>query len=243
MLNRTSTLSASRFASAPKYSVRESEEIEPHFSAQQQPFNALITTNIRIAKSASLFRESQKFEFLYAIRSGCFKTTMLIEDGREQVTGFHMAGDILGLDGIGGCAYICGAVALENAEVGVLPFRQYEHLSHSIASMQQDLYKMMSREIARNYNMMLLLGTMRAEERVAAFLLNLSERFTARGYSSREFTLCMTREEIGSYLGLKLETVSRMFSKFHLNGLVNIQQKNVRILNADKFRQVIGNCH
>jgi CRP/FNR family transcriptional regulator len=243
MLNRTSTLSAPRFASTPKHSLRELEEIEPIFSAQQQPFNALITTNIRIAKGAWLFRESQKFEFLYAIRSGCFKTTMLIEDGREQVTGFHMAGDILGLDGIGGCAYTCGAVALENAEVSVLPFRQYGHLSHSITPTQQHLYEMMSREIARDYNMMLLLGTMRAEERVAAFLLNLSERFTARGYSSREFTLRMTRGEIGSYLGLKLETVSRMLSKFHHDRIVNIQQKNIQILNTDKLRQVIGNCH
>jgi CRP/FNR family transcriptional regulator len=223
--------------------VRETEEIEPVFSVQQHPFNVLITTNIRVAKGTSLFRESQKFEFLYAIRSGCFKTTMLIEDGREQVTGFHMAGDILGLDGIGGCAYTCGAVALENAEVSVLPLRQYERLSQSNASMQQHLYKIMSREIARDHNMMLLLGTMRAEERVAAFLLNLSERYTAGGYSSREFTLRMTREEIGSYLGLKLETVSRMFSKFHHDGLVNIQQKNIRILNTDKLRQVIGNCH
>ncbi len=243
MLNRTSTPSTAGFASAPEHRMREAEEIEPVFSIQQDPFNALISSNIRIAKGATLFRESQKFEFLYAIRSGSFKTTMLIEDGREQVTGFHMAGDILGLDGIGECAYTCGAVALENAEVSVLPLRQYVRLSHGNASMHEHLYKIMSREIARDHNMMLLLGTMRAEERVAAFLLNLSERYTAGGYSSREFNLRMTREEIGSYLGLKLETVSRMFSKFHHDGLVNIRQKNIRILSTDKLRQVIGNCN
>jgi CRP/FNR family transcriptional regulator, anaerobic regulatory protein len=210
---------------------------------QQQQLDTLVTTHKRVAKGESLYRESDKFEFLYAIRSGFFKTSVLIEDGRDQVTGFHMAGDMLGLDGIGSGEHSCDAVALEDAEVCVISFRQYEHLSRSIESLHAHLYKMMSREIVRDHSMMLLLGTMRAEERLAAFLLNLSERFTARGYSPREFILRMTREEIGSYLGLKLETVSRMFSKFHDDGLVNAQQKHITIINTDKLKQVIGNCH
>jgi CRP/FNR family transcriptional regulator, anaerobic regulatory protein len=211
-------------------------------AAQQQQLDTLVTTHKRIAKGESIYRESDKFEFLYAIRSGFFKTSVLIEDGRDQVTGFHMAGDMLGLDGIGSGKHHCDAVALEDAEVCVISFRQYERLSHSIESLQAHLYKMMSREITRDHDMMLLLGSMRAEERLAAFLLNLSERFTARGYSPREFILRMTREEIGSYLGLKLETVSRMFSKFHDDGLVNAQQKHINIKDVTKLRQVIGNC-
>jgi CRP/FNR family transcriptional regulator, anaerobic regulatory protein len=210
---------------------------------QQRQLDTMVTTHKRIAKGESLYRESDKFEFLYVIRSGFFKTSVLIEDGRDQVTGFHMAGDILGLDGIGSGAHNCDAVALEDAEVCVISFRQYQHLSHSIESLQAHLYKLMSREIVSDHNMMLLLGTMRAEERLAAFLLNLSERFTARGYSPREFILRMTREEIGSYLGLKLETVSRMFSKFHDDGLVNAQQKHITIIDGNKLRSVIGNCH
>lgn len=267
MFTNATTLSAHSTTVTPVHIMRDSAEIAPttphpdtaskcsncHMRqlcmptglsvAQQQQLDSLVATHKRIAKGESIYRESDKFEFLYAIRSGFFKTTMLIEDGRDQVTGFHMAGDMLGLDGIGSGAHSCDAVALEDAEVCVISFRQYERLSHSIESLQPHLYKIMSREITRDYSMMLLLGTMRAEERLAAFLLNLSERFTARGYSPREFILRMTREEIGSYLGLKLETVSRMFSKFHDDGLVSAQQKHITILDTDKLKQVIGSCH
>jgi CRP/FNR family transcriptional regulator, anaerobic regulatory protein len=210
---------------------------------EQQQLDAVVTTHKRVKRGESLFRESDKFEFLYAIRRGFFKTSVLIEDGRNQVIGFQMAGDMLGLDGIGSGKHTADAVALEDGEVCVISFRQYERLSHVIESQRTHLYKMMSREITRDHNMMLLLGTMRAEERLAVFLLNLSERFTARGCSPREFTLRMTREEIGSYLGLKLETVSRMFSKFHDDGLVSAQQKHIYIKDMAKLRQVIGNCH
>jgi CRP/FNR family transcriptional regulator, anaerobic regulatory protein len=212
-------------------------------SAEQQQLDSLVANHKRITRGETLFRENDNFEFLYVIRSGFFKTSVLIEDGRDQVTGFHMAGDMLGLDGIGSGVHNCDAVALEDAEVCIISFRQYERLSHSIESLHAHLYKLMSHEIARDHNMMLLLGTMRAEERLAAFLLNLSERFSARGYSPREFILRMTREEIGSYLGLKLETVSRMFSKFHDDGLVSAQQKHIHIMDVAKLRRVIGNCH
>ncbi|MGB8339319.1 MAG: fumarate/nitrate reduction transcriptional regulator Fnr [Burkholderiales bacterium] len=208
-----------------------------------QQLEGLITTHKRIARGESLYRDGEKFDYLYAIRSGFFKTSVLIEDGRDQVTAFHMAGDVLGIDGIGSGVHTCDAVVLEDAEVCVISFQQYERLSGKIVSMRQHLYKMMSREIVRDYSMMMLLGTMRAEERLATFLLDLSERFTSRGYSPKEFILRMTREEIGSYLGLKLETVSRMFSKFQNDGLVSAQQKHIQILDADKLRQVIGNCH
>jgi CRP/FNR family transcriptional regulator, anaerobic regulatory protein len=267
MFTTTATTPSARSTAAPVHIMHDSTEIMPvghdigatskcsecHMRqlcqpanlsvAEQQQLDSLVTTHRRIAKGESLYRESGKFDSLYAIRSGFFKTTVLIEDGRDQVTGFHMAGDMLGLDGIGSGEHTCDAVALEDAEVCVIAFRQYERLGRSIESLQQHLYKMMSREIVRDYSMMLLLGTMRAEERLAAFLLNLSDRFTARGYSPREFILRMTREEIGSYLGLKLETVSRMFSKFHDEGLVSAQQKHIQILDADKLKQVIGNSH
>ncbi|MGB8857346.1 MAG: fumarate/nitrate reduction transcriptional regulator Fnr [Burkholderiales bacterium] len=218
--------------------------LPPDLSAsEQEQLDSLVTIHKRIAKGESLYRETEKFDSLYAVRSGFFKTTVLIADGRDQVTGFHMAGDLMGLDGLSSGSHSCDAVALEDSEVCVIPFRQYEKLSRKVESLHQHLYKMLSREIVRDYSMMLLLGTMRAEERLAAFLLNLAERFTARGYSPREFNLRMTREEIGSYLGLKLETVSRMFSKFHDEGLVNAQQKNINILDAAKLRKVIGDCH
>ena len=183
----------------------------------------------RLKRGDSLFKAGDAFNALYAIRSGFLKTTVLNADGREQVTGFQMGGELLGLDGIGSGAYNGIAVALEDSEVCVLPFALIEELGREIPAIQRNLHSVLSREIDRDHGVMMLLGSMSAEERLAAFLLNLSRRFTARGYSALDFHLRMTREEIGSYLGLKLETVSRLFSRFHDDGLIEVQQKHVRI--------------
>ena len=184
----------------------------------------------RLKRGDSLFKAGDPFHALYAIRSGFLKTMVLNADGREQVTGFQMGGELLGLDGIGSGRYNGTAVALEDSEVCVLPFALIEELGREIPAIQRNLHSVLSREIARDHGVMMLLGSMSAEERLGAFLLNLSRRFTARGYSASEFHLRMTREEIGSYLGLKLETVSRLFSRFQAEGLIEVQQKHVRIL-------------
>jgi len=188
-----------------------------------------------------LFRLGDRFQSLYAVRSGFFKTHILMEDGREQVTGFQMAGELLGLDGISTERHSCDAVALENSEVCVMPFDRLEHLGRELEALQRHLHKVMSREIVREHGVMMLLGSMRAEERLAAFLLNLSHRLGARGYSPHEFILRMTREEMGSYLGLKLETVSRLLSRFQEEGLITVQQKNVRIQDSAGLRRIVGN--
>jgi CRP/FNR family transcriptional regulator len=190
----------------------------------------LVSNRRRIKRGEHLYRAGQAFDAIYAIRSGFFKTDVIIEDGREQVTGFQMAGELLGLDGISNEQHSCNALALEDSEVCAIPFLSLEGLSREIQTLQRHFHKVMSREIVRDHGVMMLLGTMRAEERLAAFLLNLSQRFTARGFSPAEFYLRMTREEIGSYLGLKLETVSRAFSRFQDEGLISVQQKHIRIL-------------
>ena len=187
-----------------------------------------------------LYRAGTPFQSLYAIRSGFFKTHMLHEDGREQVTGFHMMGEIMGMDAISTEVHTCGAVALENSEICEIPFDRLEQLSRDIPSLQRHLHKIMSREIVRDHGIMLLLGSMKAEERLAAFLLNLSQRFAARGYSPTGFHLRMTREEIGSYLGLKLETVSRTFSKFQKDGLISVQNKYIELKDAPALKAVMG---
>ncbi|MFZ9370715.1 MAG: helix-turn-helix domain-containing protein, partial [Limnohabitans sp.] len=173
------------------------------------------------------------------------KICVATEDGRDQVTGFQMAGEIIGLDGIVNDQHTCDAVALEDAEVCVMPFERIEDLSREVTSLQHHVHKIMSREIVREHGVMLLLGSMRAEERLAAFLLNLVQRLHARGFSQSELILRMTRDEIGSYLGLKLETVSRTFSKFVEEQLVEVKQRYVRILNADGLRQIVNHpsCH
>jgi len=184
----------------------------------------------RLKRGDSLFKAGDPFNSLYAIRSGFMKTTVLNADGREQVTGFQMSGELLGLDGIGSGRYNGNAVALEDSEACVLPFALIEELGREVPAIQRNLHSVLSREIVRDHGVMMLLGSMSAEERLAAFLINLSRRFTARGYSPSDFYLRMTREEIGSYLGLKLETVSRLFSRFQTDKLIEVQQKHVRIL-------------
>ena len=200
----------------------------------------VVASRRRIKRGATLFRNGEKFTSLYAIRTGFFKTCVASEDGRDQVTGFQMAGEIVGLDGIVNDQHTCDAVALEDAEVCVMPFDRIEELSREVSSLQRHVHKIMSREIVRENGVMLLLGSMRAEERLAAFLLNLVQRLHARGFSQSELVLRMTREEIGSYLGLKLETVSRTFSKFVEDGIVEVKQRHVRIMNTDALKDIVN---
>lgn len=193
------------------------------------------------ARGEYLYRCGGKFQSLFAIHSGSFKTQVLHEDGREQVTGFQMIGEIIGLDAISTDHHSCDAVALESSEVCELPFNKLEALSRELPSLQRHLHKIMSREIVRDQGIMLLLGSMRAEQRLAAFLLNLSQRFAARGHSPTRFQLRMSRHEIGSYLGLKLETVSRAFSLFQANGLINVRVRSVEILDLERLQACLNN--
>ena len=202
----------------------------------------LLGIRLKLKKGDALFRNGAPFTALYAVKLGSLKITVLSDDGREQVAGYYMAGDLLGLDGMGDDRHGCEAIALEDSELCVMPFTRIEELARHVPALQHNLHKFMSREIERDHRVMLLLGSMRAEERLAAFLLNLSERYKARGYSSTEFVLRMTREEIGSYLGLKLETVSRLFSKFQEEGLVMVAGRSIKIIDMPVLKQLVGQC-
>ena len=202
----------------------------------------LLGNRIKLKKGDALFHNGSPFTALFAVKLGSLKTTVLSDDGREQVAGYHMAGDLVGLDGMGEDRHACEALALEDSEACVLPFARIEELARHVPALQHNLHRFLSREIERDHRVMLLLGSMRAEERLAAFLLNLSERYHARGYSSTEFVLRMTREEIGSYLGLKLETVSRLFSKFQEEGLVMVAGRSVKIIDMPVLKQLVGQC-
>jgi CRP/FNR family transcriptional regulator, anaerobic regulatory protein len=202
--------------------------------------DAVISARRRVRRKTALFRTGDKFNALYAIRTGVFKTCLTADDGRDQVTGFQMAGEIIGLDGIVNDHHTCDAIALEDAEVCVLPFDRIGELSRDVSALQHHLHRVMSREIVREHGVMLLLGTMRAEERLAAFLLNLAQRLQARGFSRSEMVLRMTRQEIGSYLGLKLETVSRTFSRFAEEGMIAVHQRHVRILDVDRLGKLLS---
>lgn len=192
----------------------------------------------RIARGQHLYRSGDPFSAIHVVTSGFFKTTISTEDGQHQVIGFQMAGEILGMDGIHTELHSCNAVALEDSEVCLIDFADLVRLSSQVPTLQHRLHKIMSSEIVRDQSVIMLLGTMHAEGRLAAFLLNLSQRLTARGYSPRDFHLRMSRTEIGSYLGLKQETVSRGFSRLQDEGVISKQNRHIRILDMPMLKKL-----
>ncbi len=200
--------------------------------------DAMVCTTRHVKRGDALFRTHDTFQSIYAVRTGSFKTVVMHRDGREQVTGFQIVGETLGLDGVCGGRHNSDAIALEDSTVCIIPFAQLEAVCREVKPMQHHVHQLMSGEIVRESSLMMLLGTMTAEQRVAAFLLNISERFQKRGYSAAEFNLRMTREEIGCYLGMKLETVSRMLSKFQRDRLIAPRGKQIRITDPQGLARV-----
>jgi len=205
--------------------------------------DTLIVQRFKVKKGAALYRAGDPLRSLYAVRIGSFKTSVLSVDGREQVTGFQIPGETLGLDAISTDLHACNAVALEDSEVCPIHFAHLEKLARELPSLQHNLNKILSREIVRDHDMLMMLGNMNADERLAAFLLNWSQRLKARGYSSSSFVLKMRREEIGSYLGLRLETICRGIAHLRDQGLVEINGRDVNILNMGGLKQLIVGCH
>jgi CRP/FNR family transcriptional regulator len=221
-------------------SVRDqclSEGLDPIMARR---VDELVSTRIRLSKGDTLYRTGTPFTALYAIHSGSLKSVLLAEDGRDQVMGYHMPGELVGLDGIGNDLYQCQTNALEDSEVCVMPFDRIERLGRDNTAFQHNVHRYLSREIMRQATVILSLVTMRAEQRLAAFLLDLSKRYDARGYSSREFVLRMTREEVGSYLSLQLETVSRLMALFQREGLIQFQGRVVKLLDRSALKQLVG---
>ncbi|BCX70225.1 Crp/Fnr family transcriptional regulator [Pseudomonas sp. WPR_5_2] len=204
--------------------------------------DTLIMQRLKVKRGAALYRAGDPLRSLYAVRIGSFKTSVLSIDGREQVTGFQISGEILGLDAISTDLHACDAVALEDSEVCPIHFAHLEKLARELPSLQHNLNKILSREIVRDHDMLMMLGNMNSDERLAAFLLNMSQRLNTRGYSSSSFVLKMRREEIGSYLGLRLETICRGIAHLRDQGLVAITGRDVNIMDLDGLKQLIVGC-
>ncbi|HSC63760.1 MAG TPA: helix-turn-helix domain-containing protein [Caldimonas sp.] len=199
----------------------------------------LVAGRRKVALGEALFRAGDPFDSVFAIWTGFLKTVVTGEQGAEQVTGFHMAGEMVGFDGIDSDRHEVDAIALEDSQVCVIPFANLQILARTLDSLQKQVYRWMSREIVNDHDAMLRLGSMTAEERLAAFLLDLTGRLRSRGFSASSVLLRMSRQEIGSYLGVKLETVSRTFSKFQAAGLLFVSQRQVLIADAPGLRQVL----
>ena len=194
----------------------------------------------RIRAGQHLFRSGDACDSIFAVRSGFVRTSTLTDDGREQVIGFHMMGEVIGVDTLGGGVHATDAVALVDSEVCEISLAVLQSLSRDMPSLQRKLYQMINEQFQLEREAMLLLGSLRAEDRVASFLLNLGRRYQARGYSALRFVLCMSRADIGSYLGLRLETVSRVLSKLQAEGLLRVDSKFVEIVDREGLKQVIG---
>lgn len=205
-----------------------------------EKMDSLVQERIRVRKGETLYRMGDALTAVYAVRFGTLKTHLTMEDGRSQISGFYLPGEVVGFDGLTEMRHASDATALEDAEVCVVRYDELQTLSAALPSLQHQFMRLMSKEITQDQMMLITLGSMRAEERLAGFLVNLSERLSARGYSPSEFVLRMSREEIGSYLGLKLETVSRLFSRFAEAGLIQIRQRHVKLVDMQGIRQIIG---
>lgn len=191
----------------------------------------------RLRAKQYLFRAGQPRKSLFMIYAGTFKTCVLSEDGREKITGFRMRGDVLGLDALdmGSCA--CDAIALDVGEVWELPYSQ---LCDSVPQFQQILAGVLAREIRRDWGWMLALSTLTAEQRVASFLLDFAARLQASGFSARHLLLRMTRAELGNFLALQLETVTRALSHLHAQGLIGVERREIRIPDPERLRALLA---
>lgn len=195
-----------------------------------------------LKKGEMLFHQGDPFHSVYAVRSGSLKTYTIDNDGCEQITGFHLPGELVGLDAINSDKHPCSTTALETTSYCEIPFEKLEMLSGELPSLRRQLLRVMSKEINHDAGMLMLLGKKTAEERLASLLVSLSTRFQERGFSAREFNLSMSRNDIGNYLGLAVETVSRLFTRFQEQGLLQAQGKHIELLDIDALKGIVSEC-
>ncbi len=193
-------------------------------------------------KNDFLYRDGDKTVALYAVRSGCVKTMTESPNGEEQIVGFHLPGELLGLDGFGEGVHTCNALALETSSVCELPLDKLETLCHELPGLQRQMRRIMGKEVASDHKLLLLLGKMTAEERLASFLLSLSSRMQERHWKENEFNLSMPRQDIANYLGMAVETVSRLFATFQSEKIINVDRRHITILDMPRLKAIVGEC-
>jgi CRP/FNR family transcriptional regulator len=194
----------------------------------------------RVRRGQALYRQEERFLFMYAVRFGTFKSSVMLNDGSDQVTGFHLPGDVMGFDATASGRHPTTACALEDAEVCVVPYTQLTDACAEERSLRVQVLRLVGAELVRDQRLLALIANTHSEQRVAAFLVGLSERMRERGYSPSEFLLRMTRAEIGSYLGTTLETVSRSLSVFARRGFISVRRREIHLLDIEALRAQCG---
>jgi CRP/FNR family transcriptional regulator len=195
-----------------------------------------------LQKGEYLYRGGDTFHGMYAVRSGVIKVYATSDGGEEQIIGFYLPGEILGLDAIENNMHTCFAVALETSSYCTIPFTELTEICKEIPELQNQLFKVMSRELTNENQMLLTLGKKNAEEKVATFLLTISSRYSLLGYSANDFKLTMSRQEIGNYLGVTFETVSRIFSRFQRDGIIKVNKKYVNVQDMGALKKLVSGC-
>ncbi|NOQ88357.1 MAG: fumarate/nitrate reduction transcriptional regulator Fnr [Gammaproteobacteria bacterium] len=193
-------------------------------------------------KNDFLYRDGDAAIAIYAVRSGCVKTMTESANGDEQIVGFHLPGELLGLDGFAEGSHTCNAVALETSSVCELPLDQLDTLCHKLPGLLKQIRRIMGKEVSNDHKLLLLLGKMTAEERLASFLLSLSSRMEERHWKETEFNLTMPRQDIANYLGMAVETVSRLFATFQAEKIIDVDRRHITILNLQRLKSIVGDC-
>lgn len=212
--------------------------------SEVEHLDSIVQRSRPLRKSEQLFSAGDNFECVFAVRSGSFKSYTISEDGIEQITGFHLPGEIVGFDAINTGHHPSFSKALETAAVCAIPFDKLQVLAGDMPALQNQLFKVMSQEIREDQELMMILNKKAADERLAAFLINLSQRFGRRGLSSLKFRLTMTRSDIANYLGLAVETVSRLLTKFQQKAFIGVEDKDIEITDIESLSALAGTrCH
>ena len=209
---------------------------------EMEKLDAIVVRQQPIQPGHHLFRPGDKSHALFALRSGAIKSYCITEDGEEQVLGFTLPGELTGMDGLSGGSYASAAVVLETSSICELPFSKLENLCHDLPGLQRQLLNVVGREITSDQQMLMLLGKRTAEERLASFLLSLSTRYKQRNLSATEFNLPMSRQDIGNYLGLAIETVSRLFAQFQDKQVLKVNRRQITILDMDGLKGMVEGC-
>jgi CRP/FNR family transcriptional regulator len=214
----------------------------PHGMDEDEMSNmdAVVDQPDPIHKNDYLYHDGDVAQAIYAVRSGCVKTMSESANGDEQIVGFHLPGELLGLDGFATNVHTCNAVALETSSICKLPLDDLETLCHKLPGLQKQMRRIMGKEVVADHHMLLLLGKMTSEERLASFLLSLSERMRERHWKENEFNLSMPRQDIANYLGMAVETVSRLFASFQNDKIIKVDRRHITILDMDRLKTMIG---
>lgn len=202
--------------------------------------DSIIKRSRPIHKGESIFKQGESFKSLFAIRTGSVKTFAIMSDGEEQITGFHLASELVGLSAFNNNFYPENAVALETTTVCELPIDQLEHLFEVMPNLRKQILACMGHEIRHDQQLLLMLSKKSADERIAFFILNMGHRFQRRGFSATSFRLSMSRIDIANHLGMAVETVSRVFTRFQKAGFIQTEGKEVVICNSSELNKLAG---